>query len=115
MSEEADVNSGLMVAEDEQMNREERKLEKGSFLESHMTVMMTGDNVSEVTTPSKEEREKELNLSELGSSPLGSFQSLQSSQCSEEDKMILGIPLVGETRCYYLKIHCQRKMIETLT
>ena len=40
-----------MVAEDEQMNREKRKLEKGSFLESQMTVMMTGDRVSEVTTP----------------------------------------------------------------
>ena len=76
MSEEADVNSGLMVAEDKQMNREKRKSEKGSFLESKMTVTMTGDKVSEVTSPSKEKREKELNLSELDSSPLGSFQSL---------------------------------------
>ena len=76
MSEEADVNSGLMVAEDEQMNREMRKLKKGSFSESQRPVTMTGDKVSEVTTPSKEKREKELNLSELGSSHLGSFQSL---------------------------------------
>ena len=73
MSEEADVNSGLMVAEDKQMNREKRKLEKGSFLESQMTVKMTGDKVSEVMTPSKEKGEKKLSLSELGSSPLGSF------------------------------------------
>ena len=59
---------------------------------------MTGDKGSEVMTPSKEKREKELNLSELGSSLLGSFQSLQSSQSSEEDKMVLDIPSLGETR-----------------
>ena len=63
-----------------------------------MTVTVTGDKVSEVMTPSKEKKEKELNLCELGSSPLGSFQSLQSSQSSEEDKMVLDIPPVGETR-----------------
>ena len=37
-------------------------------------------------------------MSELDSSPLGSFQPLQSSQSSEEDKMVLDIPPVGETR-----------------
>ena len=41
MSEEADVNSRLMVVEDEQMNREMRKSEKGSFLEGQRTVTMT--------------------------------------------------------------------------
>ena len=87
-----------MVAEDKQVNREKRKLEKGSFVESQMAVTVTGDKVSEVMTPSKEKREKELSLGELGSSPLGSFQSLQSSQISEEDKMLLDIPPVWETR-----------------
>ena len=47
MSEEADVDSGLMVAEDEQMNEEKRELERGSFLESQATVMMTDDKVLE--------------------------------------------------------------------
>ena len=56
MSEEADVSSGLMVAEDEQMNREKREAEKGSFLESQTTVTMTDDKVYEVTTPSQEKR-----------------------------------------------------------
>ena len=98
MSEETGVSPGLMVAEDKQMDGERRKSEEGSFIESQMMVMMTGDKVSEVMTPSKEKRENELNLSELGNSPLESFQSLQSSQGSEGDKMIPEIPLVGETR-----------------
>ena len=80
------------------MNGEKRKSEEGSFIERQMTVTMTGDKVSEVMTPSKEKREKELNLSDLGSSPLGSFQSLQSGQSSEGEKMIPDIPPVGETR-----------------
>ena len=41
MSEEADVDSELMVTEDEQMNEEERESGRGSFLESQTTVMMT--------------------------------------------------------------------------
>ena len=60
MSEEADVNAGFMVAEDELMNREKRKSEKGNFLESQMTVTMTGNKVSEVVTPSKEKEQKEI-------------------------------------------------------
>ena len=93
MSAGADVSSGLMVAEDEQMNGEKREVRKRvAFIESQMTVMITGDKVSGVMTLSKEKGEKELNLGELGTSPLGSFQSLQSSQSSEEDKMVLDIP-----------------------
>ena len=62
-----------MVAEDEQMNEEKRESEKGSLLENEATVMMTGNKVTRVMTPSKEEGEKELSLSELSSSPMGSF------------------------------------------
>ena len=49
---------------------------------------MTEKGTTKVMTPSKEEREKESSLSELGSSPIGSFQSLQSSQSSEVDTII---------------------------
>ena len=41
-----------------------------------------------MVTPSKEKGENELSLSELSSSPFGSFQSLDSSQSSEKDRMI---------------------------
>ena len=80
MSDEADVDSGLMVANNEQMNKEKRESERGSFLESQATVMMIDDKSTGVITPSKEKREEKSKLSELGSSPLGSFQSLQSNQ-----------------------------------
>ena len=76
MGEEAELNPGLMVAKDEQMNEEKRELEKGSLLENQITVMMTGKEITGVMTPSQEKGEKELSLSELGSSPIESFQSL---------------------------------------
>ena len=38
---------------------------------------MTGKEITGVMTPSKEKGEKELSLSEFGSSPIGSFQSIQ--------------------------------------
>ena len=95
MCEEAYVDPGLMVAGDDQMNEEKRESEKGSLLENQGTVMVTGNKVTRVTTPSKEEGKKELSLSKLGSSPTGSFQSLQSSQSSQEDKMIPYVPPLG--------------------
>ena len=98
MSEEAEVNPGLMVAKDEQMNEEKRESEKGSLLENQITVMLTAKEITGVMTPSKEKGEKELSLSELGSSSIGSFQLLQSSQSSEEDKMIPYVPPLGEVR-----------------
>ena len=91
MSKEADVSSGLMKTEDEQKHREEKGVERGNVLESQMTVMMTDDKDSTITTPSKGKVEKELDLNEPGSSPFGSFQSLQSSQSSEEDKITSSI------------------------
>ena len=80
MSEETEVNPGLKITENEVMDGEKGKLEMDSLLESPIT--------TKVMTPSKEEREKESSLSELGSSPIGSFQSLQSSQSSEVDTII---------------------------
>ena len=41
MSDNADVDTGLVVTEDEQMNEEKRESEKGSLLERQMTVIMT--------------------------------------------------------------------------
>ena len=67
MSEEADVSSGFMKTEDEQRNREKKGAERGSVLKSQMTVIMTGNKDSTITTPSKEKREKEFDLNELGS------------------------------------------------
>ena len=98
MSEEADVRSGLMKTADEQENREEKGVERGSVLESQMTVIMTDDKDSTITTTSKEKGEKGFDLNELGSSPFGSFQSLQSSQSNEEDKRTSNIPPVGGMR-----------------
>ena len=98
MIEEADVNPGLMVAKDEQMKGGKNESEKGSLLQNHITVMMTGKEITGVMTPSQEKGEKELSLSDLGSSPLGSFQLLQSSQSSEEDKIIPYVPPSGEVR-----------------
>ena len=44
------------------------------------------------STPDGEIERGGSGLSELGSSPLGSFQSLPSSQESEKDKMIMYVP-----------------------
>ena len=61
-----------------------------------MTVTMT-DKSPAWSTPCKGEN-KEASLSELGSSPTGSFQSLQSSQSSKGGSGMSMNPLVGKTR-----------------
>ena len=58
MSDETDVDPGLMVAEDEQMNEEKRELKQGSLLENQTTVRMTGNKVTKVATPNKRGRKK---------------------------------------------------------
>ena len=78
MSDEADVDTGVVVAEDKQMDKKGCELGESGLLTGQMTVMMT-DKVPTFSTPCKREN-KGLNLSELGSSSTGSFQSLQSSQ-----------------------------------
>ena len=81
MSDTSDVDTGVVVAEDKQMDKKGGKLEESGLLAGQTTVMMT-HKVPTLSTPCKGEN-KELNLSDLGSSSTGSFQSLQSSQSSE--------------------------------
>ena len=101
MSDRSDVNTGVVVAEERQMDKKGDKLEERGLLTGQMTVMMT-DKVPTLSTPCKGEN-KELNLSEVGSSPTGSFQSLQSSQSSEGGSGTSIIPLVGATRVLKFK------------
>ena len=62
MSDGADVDAGVVVAEDKQMDKKGDKLEESGLLADQMTVMMT-DKVPTLSTPCKGEN-KELNLSE---------------------------------------------------
>ena len=66
----------MAVTEDKEMNQKGSEL-RGGQLTDQITVMMT-DKDPTWSTPCKGEN-KEVGLSELGSSPTGSFQSLQSS------------------------------------
>ena len=95
MNGKAKVNLEVMVTEHAQMNEEEGETEKGSPLRNQTTVIMNEDKSIGIVTPSKEEKEGKLKLSELDSSPLGGFQSLQSSPSSEINRIIPKIPLVG--------------------
>ena len=101
MSEE--VNTWLRMIEDEGMDEEKRESEKGSLVEKQTAVIMTGEEIVRVVTPSKEKREEELSLSELGSSPLGSFKSPDSSQSSEKDRMILYISPLEKVRVLWFE------------
>ena len=60
------------------------------------TVIMTDEELIRVATPDKEIGKEGSELSELGSSPLGSFQSLQSNQNGKRDKMISYVPPLKE-------------------
>ena len=96
MSDEADVHTGVVVAEDKQIYKEGGELGENGSLAGQVTVMMA-DKIPTLLTPCKGGN-KELNLSELGSSPTGSFQSLQSSQSSDRGSGMSITPLVGGTR-----------------
>ena len=101
MSEEADVDTGLMIVEDEQMNegREEKgSQEKSSPLGKHSTVIMTDKESVKGAMPDGEVGKEGSGFSELGSSPFGSFQLLLSSQVSERDKMIPYVPPLEEVK-----------------
>ena len=95
MNEGADVDTGLMVIKDEWENEEQRELAKGGLLEEQSTVTVTGEESVRITTPDREMGKEGSGLSEVGSSPLGSFQSIQSS---ELDKMIPYVPPLGEVK-----------------
>ena len=59
---------------------------------------MTGEELTNGSVPDRERGKRGLQLSELSSSPLGSFQSPHSSQGSEKDKMISHVPPSGEVK-----------------
>ena len=96
MSDEAEIDTGMAVAENKKMDKKGGELGESGSLTGQVTVMMT-EKVPTWSTPCKGES-KEVNLNELGSSPTGSFQSLQSSQSSEGPNGTSIIPLVGGTR-----------------
>ena len=101
MSEEADVDGGLMVIEDEQMNAEREdkgNKEKSSPEGEQSAVIMTDDEFVGGSMPDREVGKEGSGLSELGSCPLGSFQSLHSSQGSERDRMIPYVPPPEEVK-----------------
>ena len=98
MSEETNVDAGLMMIEDEQMTEKEDSQEKNSPSEKQSTVILTGEKLVRVVTPDRAIGKEGSGLSELGISPLESFQSLQSTQCSERDKMIPYVPPLEEVK-----------------
>ena len=65
MSEENEVDTGLMIMENEKMNEEEGEPEKGSLLEKPTTVMMTIQESVKELTPDREIEKMGSRLSEL--------------------------------------------------
>ena len=58
MSEEVDVDTGLMIMENEKMNEEKGKLEKGSLLEKPTRVTMTIQKSVKELTPDRDIEKK---------------------------------------------------------
>ena len=100
MSDKEDVDSGLMIIE--QMNEEKREVVRVNLLEGPSTVTLTGDESVRGSTERGIEKVGS-GLSELGSSLLGSFQSLNSSQSSESDKMIPYVTPLNEMKVLQFK------------
>ena len=98
MNGKTEVDLGVVIPEDKQMNKKKNEMEESGFFACQMTFMMTEDKISTALTPNKE-KNKELDLSELERSPAGSFQSLQSSQSSEGGNGTSIIPLMGGLGC----------------
>ena len=80
MSERTEIDARMAVTEDKEMDQKGSEMREGGFTDQ-MIVTMT-DKDPAWSTPCKGEN-KEVGLSELGSSPTGSFQPLQSSQSSK--------------------------------
>ena len=53
MSEEADVDTGLRIMENEQVNGEKESLEKSSLLGKHTAVLVTGEGSVRGSTPDR--------------------------------------------------------------
>ena len=94
-----EIDARMTATEDKVMDQKGSELRGGELMgqiANQMTVTMTNKSPT-WSTPCKGEN-KETCLSELGSSPTGSFQSLQSSQSSEGGSgTSMNLP-VGETR-----------------
>ena len=94
-----EIDARMVVTKDKEMDQKGSELREGGLTDqiaNQMTVTMT-DKDPAWSTLCKGEN-KEASLSELGSSPTGSFQSLQSSQSSEGcSDTFMNLP-VGETR-----------------
>ena len=75
MSDEAEIDTSMVVAEDKQMDKKGGELGENGSLTGQMTVIMT-DKDPTWSTPCKGES-KGVSFSELGNSPTGSFQLLQ--------------------------------------
>ena len=97
MSDGTEIDARMVVAENKEMDQKGSELKEGG-LTNQITVTMT-DKGPAWSTPCKGEN-KEVSLSELGSSPTGSFQSLQSSQRSEGGSGMSMNPLVGRNRVF---------------
>ena len=87
------IDARMAITEDKEMDQKGSELREGGMTDQ-MTVTMT-DKSPAWSTACKGEN-KEAGLSELGSSPTGSFQSLQSSQSSEGGSGTSMNPPVGE-------------------
>ena len=76
MSEEAGVGAGLVVTEDKQMG-DEREVtgiqNQSSPVGEQLTVIMTDEEFAREAMPDREVGKEESGLSEICSSPLGSF------------------------------------------
>ena len=83
-----------MNEEREEKGRQEKSSPPGKC----STVIMTDEESVRGSTPDREIVKEGLGFSEHGSSLLGSFQSLHSSQGSERDKMIPCISLMEEVK-----------------
>ena len=59
---------------------------------------MTDEEFVRVATLDKDMGKEGSGLSELGSSPLGSFQSIPSSHSSEGDEIVSYVPPLGEVK-----------------
>ena len=95
MSERTEIDARMAVTEDKEMDQKVSELREGGLTDQMTVTMNDKDPVG--STPCKGEN-KEVGLSELGSSPTGSFQSLQSSQSSEGGSGTSISPLVRENR-----------------
>ena len=92
MNEGAEEDTGMVVVKEEWEDEEKGEQTEGGLQEEQSTVTMTDKETVRITTADREIGKEGLGLSEFGSSPLGRFQSIQSSQSSEIDKMIPYVP-----------------------